>query len=394
MPTICIDCRYVGPRPSGIGEVVRGLIDHLPALAPDFRFRLLRNPAHRGPLSEAANVSEQVVSQAANGPATMWWLPRVADLTGVDLFHATFNTLPAGLAMPRVVTVHDVMRLTHPRWCRTGIRGAVEAAFYGHGLRRAIRSADAIAAVSGATARAIADWHPAAAARTAVTLSGVSPRFRPGDANPAVLAALGLSPGRPFVLTVGQNAPYKNQAGAVRAFALAYAGDPAFELVIVQRQGAGSRALARLARGLGIGDRVRFLRAVDGEALVTLYRAARVLLHPSFAEGFGNPVAEAMACGCPVVTSDVSAMPEVAGGAALLADPHDAASIAAGLIAVTRDSAQAASMREAGIVRAGELQWRDFAAANLAIYRRVLARRPVQHFRQRFSDARSVNNGT
>lgn len=387
MTTVCIDCRYIGPRPSGIGEVVRGLIDHLPSLAPDLHFRLLRHPAHSGALSDAANVTEQVVRHAANGPATMWWLPRIVDLRGIDLFHATFNTMPAGLSMPCVVTIHDMMRLTHPGWCRTGVRGAVERAFYGHGLSRAIRSADAIAAVSGATADAIAAYHLPAAGRTAVTLSGVSPRFGPGAVPPERLAAMGLPPGRPFVLTVGQNAPYKNQAGAVRAFALAYADDPAFELVIVQRQGAGSRALARLARTLGIGDRVRFLPAVDGDALVALYRAARVLLHPSFAEGFGNPVAEAMACGCPVVTSTTSAMPEVAGGAARLADPHDPTAIARQLLAVTRDPAEAVRLCAAGLARARALTWRYFAVANLAIYRHVLAREPLQHFRQGFASA-------
>ncbi|HTG38419.1 glycosyltransferase family 1 protein [Sphingomonas sp.] len=389
--TVCIDCRYIGPRPSGIAEVVRGLVDHLPGLAPDLRFLLLRHPAHPGSLSDAPNVAEQVVAHPANGPATMWWLPRVADLTGVDLFHATFNTMPAGLAMPCVVTIHDIMRLTNPGWCRTGLRGAVEQGFYGHGLRRAIRSADAIAAISGATASAVAAFHPPAAARTAVTLSGVSARFRPGITEPARLAALGLTPGRPFVLTVGQDAPYKNHPGVMRAFAIAFGADPRIDLVIVQRRGRGSGALDRLARDLGIAGRVRFLPAVDTDALVMLYQAACVLLHPSFAEGFGNPVAEAMACGCPVVTSDTSAMPEVAGGAALLADPHDSASIADRLLAVMRDPALAAGMRAAGLVRVQSLQWRDFALANLAIYRRVLARGPARYFGQRFSRDHSVN---
>jgi glycosyltransferase involved in cell wall biosynthesis len=373
--TVCIDCRYIGPRPSGIAEVVQALVDHLPGLAPDLRFRLLRHPARAEPLSGAANVEERVVQAAANGPATMWWLPQAADLRGVDLFHATFNTMPARLAMPCVVTIHDIMRLTHPAWCRAGVRGAVERAFLGHGLRRAIRSADAIAAISAATSRAIAAVHPAASDRTTVTLSGVAPRFRPVEPDPARLAALGLAPGRPFVLTVGQDAPYKNHRGALRAFAIAYRDDPAMQMAIVQRRGAAGGALDRLARDLAIADRVRVLPAVAPDTLPMLYAAAAALLHPSFAEGFGNPVAEAMACGCPVVTSDTSAMPEVAGGAALLADPHDPQSIAGALLAATRDPAQAARLRVAGLARARQLSWGAFAAANLAIYRRVLAGR-------------------
>jgi alpha-1,3-rhamnosyl/mannosyltransferase len=372
--TICIDCRYIGPRPSGIAEVVRGLIDHVPDLAPDLRFVLLRHPAYPGRLSEAANVVEQVVRPAANSPATMWWLPAVADLSRVDLFHATFNIMPAGLAMPCMVTIHDIMRLTNPTWCRTGLRGEVERRFYGHGLRRAIRSAHAIASISAATAAEIAAYHPPAAERTSVTLSGVSDQFRPGTPDPAALIDLGLSPDRSFVLTVGQDAPYKNHEGALRGFAAAFAADPGIDLVIVQRRGPSRPRLEALANALGIADRVHFLPAIGNDALVTLYGAAEVLLHPSLAEGFGNPVAEAMACGCPVITSAVSSMPEVAGGAALLVDPRDTASIARGLIEVTRSPATARRMRSAGLARAARLQWRDFAAANLAIYRDLLAR--------------------
>ncbi|MEO0057100.1 MAG: hypothetical protein RIT17_537, partial [Pseudomonadota bacterium] len=91
------------------------------------------------------------------------------------------------------------------------------------------------------------------------------------------------------------------------------------------------------------------------------------LLHPSFIEGFGNPLAEAMACGCPVVTSNVSAMPEVVDGAALLADPHDPGAIAAALKQAVDDAVLAADLRARGLKRAAELDWRGFAAANLAL---------------------------
>lgn len=373
MTTICIDCRYIGPKPSGIAEVVRGLIDHLPQLAPDLRFRLLRNAAHLGPLSDAPNVVEQVVHQPANGPATMWYLPEVVDLTRVDLFHATFNIMPAGLAMPCVVTIHDVMRLTNPAWCRTGVRGRIERYFYGHGLRRALRAANRIAAISEATAGEIARYCPSAAARTAVTRSGVSPHFRPVRPDTAVLRSLGLELGKPFILTIGQDAPYKNHEGAIRGFAAAFPDDASTDLVIVQRKGRERTRLEGIARSLGVGDRVRFLPEVDESQLLQLYGAAIALLHPSFAEGFGNPVVEAMACGCPVVTSNVSSMPEVAGGAALLVDPHDPGSIAARLREVAYSPGRADELRQAGLERASSLHWRDFAAANLAIYRRVLA---------------------
>ncbi len=373
MPTVCIDCRYIGPRPSGIAEVVRGLIDFLPGMARDLRFVLLRNPACETRLSLADNVIERDVRAPANGPGTMWGLSRLVDFEGIDLFHATFNIMPAGLPVPCVTTIHDIMWLTNPNWCRAGPRGIIERAFYGHGIRRALRSSRVIATVSRASADAIATYAPSAAARTHVTLSGVSPRFRPIVADTGEMEALGVVPDRPFILTVGQYAPYKNHEGALRGFALAFGDRPDIDLVLVQRTGKATHRLLELARLLGVEKRVRLVPTISEHALLSLYAKAKALLHPSFCEGFGNPVAEAMACGCPVITSDRSAMPEVTAGAALLADPYDPASIARHLIDIVGDAKMAERLRQAGLARAAQLCWATFAQANLAIYRDILA---------------------
>ncbi|MEN3749273.1 glycosyltransferase family 1 protein [Sphingomonas sp. HF-S3] len=371
--TICIDCRYIRERPSGIGEVVQGLVDFIPALAPDLDFVLLRHPSLDRPLSDRANVVERVVRQPANGPATMWWLPQVVDLSGIDLFHAPANIMPARLPVPCLVTVHDVMWLTAPHLCTSRPRGLIDRAFYGHGIRRALRDAAAIATVSAASRDEIVALAPERGDRVHVTLSGVSPEFRPTPMTADMRSRLALPDNRRFVLTVGQNAPYKNHEGAIRAFAAAFSRDAGIDLVLVQRMGRGADALLRLATTLGIADRIHFLPAITRQDLVELYSSAAALLHPSFCEGFGNPLAEAMACGCPVVTSARSAMPEVTAGAARLVDPGDVASIAQGLREVVGDPDRAAMMRKAGLARAAELSWPAFAAANLALYRMLLA---------------------
>jgi hypothetical protein len=110
---IALDCRYIGPRPSGIGEFVAALVQHLPPLAPDCEFTFLRHTRAAGPLSAAANVREIEVGAAANGPVTLLHLPLAVDLAGIDLFHAPANILPGGLAMPTITTIHDVMWLTN-----------------------------------------------------------------------------------------------------------------------------------------------------------------------------------------------------------------------------------------------------------------------------------------
>ena len=368
---VCLDCRYLGDRPSGIGECVNALVEHLPALAPDWRFRLLRSPRRRDSLSAAANCEEVVVKAAANGPASAWWLPRIVDLAGIDLFHAPANILPRGLPARCLTTVHDIMWLTHPHWCTTRRTGLIERWFYGSGIRHALRHSAAIATVSAATREEIVTRGLAAAERVHVTPSGVDPAFRPSDRRPELLQDLGIAADRRFVLIVGQNAPYKNHEGALRAFHAAFADAGDMHLVLVQRRSAGP-PLEPLVRQLGLAGRVHPLETVSRHDLIGLYSAALALLHPSFCEGFGNPLAEAMACGCPVVTSQISAMPQVTGGAALLVDPRDTAAMAAALRRVAHDPACAQRMRAAGLERARSLQWGDFARANLALYRSVL----------------------
>ncbi|MFN3863944.1 MAG: glycosyltransferase family 4 protein [Erythrobacter sp.] len=370
---IAVDCRYLGPRPSGIGECVAALVRHLPDLAPDCEFIFLRNALREEPLSLAANVRERVVRSPANGPITLLHLPLAVNLAGIDLFHAPANILPGGLTMPAITTVHDVMWLTHPQWCNPSVWGQVERRFYGHGIRRALARSALVATVSEASRAAICAVAPEATGRVKVTLSGVAEDFRTLPRDEVALARIGVPPGRAYVLVVGQGAPYKNHEGALRAFALAFGAQGGIDLVLVRRRGDSGPALERLAARLGLAGRVHFLGAVDRPALVQLYSGAAMLLHPSFIEGFGNPLAEAMACGCPVVTSNCSAMPEVTAGAALLADPHDPGALAVRMRQVAEDGALAADLRARGLARAAELDWRAFAAANLALYRRVLA---------------------
>src|SRR5690606_41013293 len=96
----------------------------------------------------------------------MWWLPRVVDLSGVSLFHATFNIMPAGLKMPCITTIHDMMWLTHPHWCNPRPYGRLQALFHGHGIKRALHRAAAIVTVSEASRRAILERFPEAAERS------------------------------------------------------------------------------------------------------------------------------------------------------------------------------------------------------------------------------------
>jgi glycosyltransferase involved in cell wall biosynthesis len=199
--------------------------------------------------------------------------------------------------------------------------------------------------------------------------------FRPGNASQARAQVAHYGITKPFVLFVSSLWPYKNCDGLLRAWALARSDFGERQLVIVG-PGSDENYLAQLhalAADLGITDDLVFVGGISIDQTVRFYRAADVFVYPSLNETFGLPILEAMACGCPVVTSDASAMPETAGGAAVLADPTDPASIAKAILealAPDRDR-----LRDAGLRRAGQFTWAATGAATLDVYREVVARK-------------------
>jgi glycosyltransferase involved in cell wall biosynthesis len=200
--------------------------------------------------------------------------------------------------------------------------------------------------------------------------------FRPGDRDEAwrqVSTRHGVS--RPFVLFVSSLWPYKNCAGLLRAFAAAKSdlGDRQLVVVGPGRDGEYVAELRALADQLGIADDVVWVGGVPLEETVQFYRCADVFVYPSFNETFGLPILEAMATACPVVTSDTSAMPETAGGCALLADPKNPESLADAIVKACGPEGE--RLRAAGPERAGEFTWAATAERTLAVYREVYARR-------------------
>ena len=200
--------------------------------------------------------------------------------------------------------------------------------------------------------------------------------FKPGDADASrahVAKRYGVT--KPFVLFVSSLWPYKNCAGLLRAWALAEKDLPGYQLAVVGggRDEKHISELHTLARELGITTSTTFVGPVPLEETVRFYQGAEALVYPSFSETFGLPILEAMACGCPVVTSDVSAMPETAGGAALLADPSDPASMAAAIKDATGPRRE--WLREQGLGRAAQFTWASTGAKTLDVYREVGERR-------------------
>ena len=199
--------------------------------------------------------------------------------------------------------------------------------------------------------------------------------FKRGDAGAARAKVASYGVTKPFVLFVSSLWPYKNCDGLLRAWALARPelGDRQLAIVGGGRDQEYLGSLRSLAKELGVSGDVVFTGGVPLEETVNFYRAADAFAYPSLNETFGLPILEAMACGCPVVTSDTSAMPETADGAAILADPKDPRSIAGAIVEAA--GPQRDRLRDLGLKRASQFTWAATGAATLDVYREVAERR-------------------
>src|SRR2546425_145083 len=237
--------------------------------------------------------------------------------------------------------------------------------------------ARAVIADSNASKGEIVGWLRVPPERITVVPLGVDPVFRPlapEDPWAANFRRRHELP-RDFVLAVGSIEPRKNLPRVLEALrrVRGQPGGPTPTLVHAGPEGWHPEEVAGAVQQLGLADAVRFLGYVPVEDLRALYSLARVFVYPSLWEGFGMPVLEAMACGCPVVTSNVSSMPEVAGEAAVLVDPTSVEDIARGLAAVWNDDGLRCGLVALGLARARQFTWPRAARETIAVYDAALA---------------------
>jgi glycosyltransferase involved in cell wall biosynthesis len=294
-------------------------------------------------------------------------VPLQARERGIDVYHSPNYTLPLALPCPGVLTVHDLAFLRgglHNRRLELYLR-----MFTSIGVRRASR----IICVSESTRSDLEYRYPGTAARTTVIYPGLDAHFqdRPGDAD---IAAFRLEQGLegPYVLFVGAIEPRKNLPRLVRAYerAVAEAGVP-HDLVICGPLGWRYGRSLRAIEESPLRSRIRRMGYLRDSILPLLYAGADALVYPSLFEGFGFPPLEAMGVGTPVVTSNVSSMPEVVGEAAVTVSPSDVDSIARGIVTVLTNPGLAHDLRDAGTARAREFTWERCGRETIEVYRRA-----------------------
>ncbi len=283
----------------------------------------------------------------------------------VELFHATDHLLPYLPQTPTVFTLGDLTFLshaqTHARLNRTFLRLMMPLF---------LRRANGIITISASTQRDMEAQYGPLSTPSRVIYPGVHSRFHPVE-DDRLLAQVQARYNLPerFVLYVGTIEPRKNLPVLIRAFH--QAALEGVKLVIGGKKGWMYEETFAQVQALGLADRVIFTGFVADEDLPALLSLAELFVFPSQYEGFGFPVLEAMACGTPVITSNVSSLPEVAGAAGLLVSPTDVAGLAEAMGHVMGNAGKRAEMAEKGVAQAAHFSWRRCASETVAFYEEI-----------------------
>ena len=288
----------------------------------------------------------------------------------LEVVHSMLNVVPLASPTRHVVTVHDLSFMRTPGAHPTHRRWYLTAATW-----LSARRARAVLADSHATKDDVVELLGADPDRVHVVYPGREAVFHPRSDSDVQAFRRTHKLDRPFVLFVGTLEPRKNVDVLVRAFSVAARDGFDGDLVLAGGSGWATEAIDAALADSPVRDRIRRIGYVKQEDLPYWYCAADVVVYPSSYEGFGIPVLEAMASGTPVITSNRSSLPEVAGDAALTVDPRDIPQLAAAMTAVLASPERRAAMRERGLAQARRFDWTVAAERCLNVYQRALAPR-------------------
>lgn len=357
---IVIDSRMF--RSSGIGTYIRNLIPYILEGIPDKRFALIGN------LTEVSNLADSFGERVSFIPccaplySVKEQLKLVTSLPAeTKLFWSPHYNIPLLYRGKLLVTVHDVLHLAMPQF----VNGFFKR-FYSQFMFAALKQkASEILCVSSFTQDELYRIVGVDRNKTSVIHIGVSEFW--SEQNKVE------SPHhRPYILYVGNVKPHKNLSRLIEAFEL-IKDDNSVDLVIVgKKEGFIINDEIVVKQAVRLCDRVRFTGMIDDSALIDYYACAQALVLPSLYEGFGLPPLEAMACGCPVIVSDIASLPEVCGDAAVYFDPFSPKDIAEKIILVLNDCDLRENMRIKGLERAKIFTWEKCAEQTIAVINRML----------------------
>ena len=371
---IAIDGRSLQGERTGVGTYTSNLLEQLLMIDPSIGIILALSRDPPPPESRLERIQALMVPSAFSN--NFYWtnvsLPIRLKPRSFDVFHSPGYTLPIRLPVPRAVTIHDVSYAAHPEWYPHR-HGPLRRRWY----RASALKAGCILTDSEFSRREIVRVYGIPSEKITVTPLGVDRRKFARTGDPETQDNLKRSYGieGDFLLFVGDIHRRRNVRRIIEAFgALREKGFPALELVLIGRI-LDDSVSAREISSIRHGQSIHALGRVPEAHLAAFYSMARAFIFPSFYEGFGLGVAEAMACGCPVITGKGTACEEVAGDAAILVDPSDTKSIFDAAFEILENRELAARYSEAGLRRSERFSWRNTAEKTLAAYRQLASNR-------------------
>jgi glycosyltransferase involved in cell wall biosynthesis len=340
----------------GIGTYIRNLLRQLARLDRETEFVVFCRPDDREALTSLGENFRPVPERSANySVAEQLSIPLALRREGITLFHAPHYVLPPLVRCRSVVTIHDCIHLMFPQYLPSRLALQYARTSIALAARRAAR----VMTVSESSKRDILRFVDVKPEKIDVIYNAYDERFtiEPREED-VVRVRERYQLHDEFVLYAGNVKPHKNLERLIDAFDLVRKrGLDHLKLVMIGDDISKYTALRRAVHQHQLHKYVRFLGYLPEETLAVMYRLAGVFVFPSLYEGFGLPPLEAMASGTPVVTSNVSSLPEVAGDAAVLVDPYDARSIADGIHRVLTDETLRRDLRKKGVARAGMFSW-------------------------------------
>lgn len=371
-PSIGLDLLSLQGPKTGMAWQAFWLAHWMPRLATELDFVFFLPPDVEAPSSGPNVEIVRVPTGRFTGARVVdeqWTLARAAARRKPDLFHTIAYGSPVMYPGVRILTIHDLAFRLFPETVPWRYR-----AYWNWAYGEAAAGCRRLIAVSESTRNDIVRVLHRDPAEVSVVSCGVDPGYVPAQAareEPVPAARRGL-PER-YILNVGTIQPRKDFATLLRTFARLRPEFPDLWLVVAGGRGWGYGDPFEMVRKHGLEDRVRLLEFAPPDAMPDLYRGAEILLFPSFYEGFGLPLLEAMASGTPVVAVDSSSIPEVVGDAGLLSPPRDDAGLAAHARSILADPARRADLARRGLDRARLFSWRKAAEETIKVYQSVLA---------------------
>jgi len=367
---VLLNALQAGNR-SGTGRYTAELAKRLPGLVSDVEVNVLW-PSHvAAPVEEplsAAFIPIDVASPYRRIVQDQWAIRGVRKRLGADIVHYPANVGPQFSFMPYVLTIHDLSFYRHATWYRLS-----RAVYYWLAVRRSAMSARRILADSRTTATDIMEMLNIPARKIDVAPLGVGEEFAPATPEAQAAARAKYALPETFFLYVGTLEPRKNIPRIIQAWD-AIAPACACELVIAGRDGWKTGPMRAAAKRVKMPGRLHFPGFIEQADLPAVLSAARAFVWPSLCEGFGLPPLEAMACGTPAISSNLSCMPEVLGDAAVLVDPYVPEELSDAMRILATSEPQHERMRQKGMARAKRFTWQHTADVAAASYRKAVSK--------------------